>query len=308
MNGFHEARKRRHDMAFCRQLSIGLMAAIATFSIPAVVYAQTEKLGAVSYLAPKGWTKTAKDNVVIFSQVNQGSGHFCFITLYGVTSSEGNPRADFVREWKNRVVQPWNAPADPKTETDNVDGWTAFAGGSQIDFQGNKAFAFLTVLSGFGKTISILGILNDDSYLPSLQEFVERLDVDKSANISSAKAEQQQEPSQSEVVSTMHIAVLVKEFENNEVRAIELYIGKRVRVTGTVNQIEVEQNGQIILTFKTSVSTYKMGRCYFPKSQSSRVGAINAHHQATVEGTVRGLGGGIYNSKAFLVLENCTVP
>jgi hypothetical protein len=295
-------------MAILRQWAIGLMAAIATLSIPPGAYAQTEKLGAVSYFAPRGWTKSAKDNVVIFSQVNQGSGHFCFITLYGATTSEGSPRADFNREWKSKVVQPWNAPEDTKTETDNVDGWTAFAGGSQIDFQGNKAFAFLTVLSGFGKTISVLGILNDDSYLPSLQEFVERLDVDKSANVSSNKPQQEQKPSQSEVVSTMHIAALVKEFENNEVRAIELYSGKRVRVTGTVNQIEVEENEQIILTFKTSVSTYKMGRCYFPKSQRSRVGAINAHQQATVEGTVKGLGGGIYNSKAFLVLENCTVP
>ncbi|HTG92569.1 MAG TPA: DUF6683 family protein, partial [Pyrinomonadaceae bacterium] len=33
----------------------------------------------------------------------------------------------------------------------------------------------------------------------------------------------------------MHIATLVKEFENNEVRANQLYIGKRVRVFGTVN-------------------------------------------------------------------------
>lgn len=40
----------------------------------------------------------------------------------------------------------------------------------------------------------------------------------------------------------------------------------------------------------------------------SRVGAINAHEQATVEGTVRSLGGGFDNSKAYFLLEDCTVP
>jgi hypothetical protein len=106
----------------------------------------------------------------------------------------------------------------------------------------------------------------------------------------------------------MHAASLVKEFENNEIRANQTYIGKRVRITGTVNIIEINSAGQIVLTFKTSITTSRMARCYFAKSQSSRVAALNAHEQATVEGTVKGLGDGFDNSKAYLVLENCTVP
>ena len=35
----------------------------------------------------------------------------------------------------------------------------------------------------------------------------------------------------------MHVATLVKEFENNEVRANQLYIGKRLRIFGTVDSI-----------------------------------------------------------------------
>jgi tRNA_anti-like len=284
--------------------SIFVMGFILCLFAPLSIFSQTERLGVVQYTAPKGWTKTQKENVVTFSEINH-SGRFCFITLYGATPSVGTPQSDFAKEWNNLVVRPWSAEANPKTETEKVGGWTAIAGGSAIDFQGNKAFAFLSVLSGFGHTVSVLGILNDDSYLIPLQAFVEKLDIDKSiANVQQPMAA----PPPSESTATMHAAGLVKEFENNEIRANQTYIGKRVRITGTVNIIEINSAGQIVLTFKSSITTSRMARCYFPKSQSSRVGALNAHEQATVEGTVKGLGDGFDNSKAYLVLENCTVP
>ena len=43
------------------------------------------------------------------------------------------------------------------------------------------SFAFLTVISGFGKTVSVLGVLNDDSYLAPLTAFVEQMVIDKAA-------------------------------------------------------------------------------------------------------------------------------
>jgi hypothetical protein len=144
-----------------------------------VIVAQTEKLGAIKYTPPKGWAKAAKDHAVVFSEINQAKGNFCFITLYAEASSIGTPQQDFAKEWKARVVEPWGGEVNPKTETEKVDGWTAMAGGAQIDFQGNKAFAFLNVLSGFGKTVTVLAILNDEAYLPPFQAFVESMDIDK---------------------------------------------------------------------------------------------------------------------------------
>ena len=109
-------------------------------------------------------------------------------------------------------------------------------------------------------------------------------------------------------VAAIHAAALVKEFESNEVRANQMYAGKRLRIFGTVNSIEIDNVGKIILTFKSSISTYNHARCYFPQSQASRVATLTANQEATVEGTVRGLGGGWEGAKAFLVLENCSVP
>jgi hypothetical protein len=147
---------------------------------PRVCFGQAEKLGAIKYTPPKGWTKSAKEHAVVFSEINQAKGNFCFITLYAEAASTGNPQQDFAREWKSRVVEPWGGEANPKTVTEPDNGWTAIAGGAPIDFQGNKAFAFLTVVSGFGKTVTTLGVLNDESYLPMLQAFVEGMDIDKS--------------------------------------------------------------------------------------------------------------------------------
>jgi hypothetical protein len=154
--------------------------------IPQNAVCQEEKLGVIKYTPVKGWTKTAKEHAVVFSEVNQAKGYFCFITLYAAGASDGAPQKDFAREWKSRVVEPWNAEANPKTEIEKIDGWTAIAGGGQIDFQGNKAFAFLSVLSGFGKTVTILAILNDNSYLPPFQAFVESIDVDKTVSAKAA--------------------------------------------------------------------------------------------------------------------------
>lgn len=159
---------------------IGLFVAVVfCLWIVPTAFGQTERLSAVQYTSPKGWTKSAKEHAVVFSEVNQATGNFCFITLYRETGSSGSPQKDFASEWDLRAVKPFGAEADPKTVTEPDHGWTAIAGGSQIDFNGNKAFAFLTVLSGFGKTVSVLGILNDESYLPQLQAFVETMDVDK---------------------------------------------------------------------------------------------------------------------------------
>ena len=140
--------------------------------IPQTAFGQTEKLGIVKYAPPKGWNKTPKENIVVFSELNKKTGMFCFITLYGATPGTGTPESDFTREWNNLVVKPFGGDANPKTETEAADGWTAIAGGGAVEFQGNKALALLTVYSGFGKTVSVLGILNDESYLPQLTAFV----------------------------------------------------------------------------------------------------------------------------------------
>ena len=218
-----------------------------------------------------------------------------FRSLYGATPGTGDPKSDFKREWNNLVIKPLNAEANPKTDTQLADGWTVISGVAAVDFQGGKSVAMLSVLSGGGKTISLLGVFNETSYMTQLTAFSSSMDVEKAVAETPAQPIVGPVPAES-AAGSMHAAALVREFENNEIRAIPQYVGKRIRIHGIVNIIEINRAGQVVLTFKSSITTSGMARCYFDKSQSSRVGALNANEEATVEGTVKGLGDGFEGS------------
>jgi hypothetical protein len=104
--------------------------------------------------------------------------------------------------------------------------------------------------------------------------------------------------------ATISAGKLVIEFEGNEVRANQMYGGKRIRVNGTVNSIDILKDGRITLTFVSPAMGYANTRCYFNKSQSSRLAELKGGQEAIVEGTVRGLDG----RRFYVELENCIVP
>lgn len=154
---------------------------ICGLSIPHVALGQTEKLGIVQYTPPRGWTRTAKvENVVAFSDIKQ-SGVFCIVTLYGATNGTGNPAGDFTREWNNLVAGQMKADENPKPDTQSAEGWTILSGGSPVVADTGKALAFLTVISGFGQTVSVLAVFNDPAYVKQVDDFVSALELDKPA-------------------------------------------------------------------------------------------------------------------------------
>src|SRR5436189_2307166 len=289
--------------AMSRKMCFGLFVLLALGSFTKDVSAQ-ETLGTVSYAAPTGWSKTTKTNIVAFSKVDPATGKFCIITLYGTTPGTGKPASDFKREWANLVLKNMKADAEPKTESQVQNGWTATGGGSEVDTDGTKAFALLTVMSGGGRVVSVLGVFNDPGYMSQLAEFSDSINL--GAATAAAPAEPPREPAVAAPV--MNINALAKEFQDNEVRANQTWIGKRVRVIGVVNTVVIAKDGNVEVTFKTSITNYNMAKCFFSQSQSSGVARLTAHTEAVVEGTVKGLGGGFDNSKGFFLMESCVVP
>ncbi|MGI9064783.1 MAG: hypothetical protein ACR2HX_00020 [Pyrinomonadaceae bacterium] len=161
-----------------KRFTLFALTAVVLF-IPQSAICQTEKLGIVQYTPPKGMNKTPKENVVAFSELNQTTGTFCIITLYGATPGTGNPTGDFTREWNNLVVKTMKAEAHPKTDEQKGDGWTAISGGSEVESEVGKAVGFLTVISGFGKTVSILAVFNDPAYAKQVDAFIGAIEMDK---------------------------------------------------------------------------------------------------------------------------------
>jgi hypothetical protein len=147
-------------------------------------FAQSEKLGIVKYIPPAGWNKNqTQANVIVFSRIDETTGKSSLITLYGATPGTGNPQSDFKREWNKLVVQNMKADANPETASEAADGWTGIGGGGAVEFGGTKAIAFLTVISGFGQAVSILGVTNDPSQVAQFQTFINGIEMDKTVAV-----------------------------------------------------------------------------------------------------------------------------
>ena len=125
------------------------------------VSAQTETFDAITFTPPKGWVKSAKDGVVIYT--NQADPRFAILTVYAASPGSGSPQTDFASEWNELIVKPFNAQPNPHTETKTEGGWTAVAGGAQVDSDGVKAAVIMTVYSGYGKTVATYVVFNDGS-------------------------------------------------------------------------------------------------------------------------------------------------
>jgi hypothetical protein len=158
-----------------------LIAQAFCFIVTTTVFCQSDTLDIIQFKPPAGWTRTTKDGAVVFSDVNKTTSTFRVLSVYSSSVSTGNPQKDFANKWNELVVKPFKAPADPKTESQtDPQGWQITAGAVQVETDGGlKAFAVLTVFSGFGKAASVLALVNDETYLTKVSEFVAGLKLDK---------------------------------------------------------------------------------------------------------------------------------
>lgn len=161
---------------------------LTTFSVfvPQAVFCQAEQMDIVQHTAPEGWARTPKDFGVVFSDVNERSGTFCILTVYASETPAGDAQRIFADKWTELIVKPFNAPAAIQTETEKANGRTTTAGASKVMLEDGEAFALLTVVSGFGKAVSVVAIFNDQSYLTHLETFLNGIELDKPAAASIA--------------------------------------------------------------------------------------------------------------------------
>ena len=148
--------------------------------ISSTCFSQTETFDIVTYTPPKDWKKEAKQGVVNYTNVNTTTGGFCVIAMYASTASTGDAQKDFDKDWKDLVVTPFSAEANPKTETQTTpEGWKVVTGAAPVKMDGIDCYIMLNVISGFGKTISIRTSLNDQSYSAQIDALFETMELDK---------------------------------------------------------------------------------------------------------------------------------
>jgi hypothetical protein len=160
------------------------------------VFSQTETLDIIQYTPPTGWTKKATEGLVVYSDINKTTGAFCILTIHASKPSAGSAQKDFANEWNELVVKPFKAETNPTPEIQTTpEGWRAAVGGAQIQIQdGVNAASILTVFSGFGKSVSILFILNQESYTAQADAFVAGVKLDKTRAVAKTTPDVRTDP------------------------------------------------------------------------------------------------------------------
>ena len=164
-----------------------LIAQILCLSAARPIFCQTEKIDIIQFTSPTGWTKTPKDGLMVYSNTDKKTGGFCLLTVYPSSASAGSPNNDFINQWNEKVVKPFKAQTNPKTETQTDDGWTSVSAASQFESDGTTSAVMMTVISGYGRAASILAILNNQEYLPQVDAFMTGIKMDKAQAIADAK-------------------------------------------------------------------------------------------------------------------------
>ncbi|MGF2411700.1 hypothetical protein [Ferruginibacter sp.] len=163
-----------------KKLNNYFVAIICLLLLSMQAIAQKEIFDIATYKPPKDFKKDAKFGVINYTNVNTNNGGFCVITMFASTVSTGDAEKDFEREWKDLVVTPYKAEASPKTEKQNTaEGWNVVSASAPIKLNGADIYVLLTVVSGFGKTMSIRTSLNDEAYITKIHAMFSSMDLDK---------------------------------------------------------------------------------------------------------------------------------
>ena len=174
------------------------------------MFSQTETFDIATYTAPKDWKKVDNTGVTTYTNINTATGGFCILTLYASSASLGDEQMDFKAEWKTLAVIPYNAEADPKTETQTTgDGWKVTSGAAAIKLEGLDAYAILTVFSGFKKKFSVMTTLNDQSYINGIDSFLKEIKLDKTGTVA-IKQTNSQEPAKTGEIKEQFGSVMYK--------------------------------------------------------------------------------------------------
>jgi hypothetical protein len=146
------------------------------------LFAQTETFDIATYIPPKGFTKTTRQGVITYTDIDTAAGKFCVIAIYASTPATGDAAKDFKKEWNQLVVAPYKADANPQTTSESTaEGWEAVSAATAIKESGIDCYLVLTVLNGFGKSMSIRCAMNDASYVTQVDELFKNMDLDKTA-------------------------------------------------------------------------------------------------------------------------------
>jgi hypothetical protein len=155
---------------------------IATFQAPALAQASetSETFDIATFQPPKDWTKKPGQDSVGFFIEDKASGAYCAIVLVRSFPGPGNPKENFDAAWKNLVKETVNVAAAPQMfPSNNLDDLALEGGFAPFEKDGEKQVAMLYTISGYGKMVNVMIIMNTQTYQKYISAFVASIKLEK---------------------------------------------------------------------------------------------------------------------------------
>lgn len=152
--------------------------------------AQQQSFDIFTFTAPAKWTKSAKENSLLFSITNNTQSTWAQIDMLKRTASKGTPEADFQSEWQELVMKRYAVSGEPLAiDTQTYQGWKLYTGLGKFVFNKDTASVLLNTFSDGINCASFLMLSNTTFYGTVLDEFVASLQLSAPAT-----AQQQSAP------------------------------------------------------------------------------------------------------------------
>lgn len=104
-----------------------------------------------------------------------------------------------------------------------------------------------------------------------------------------------------EIIAIVTAGDLASAFEENDIRAAQLYAGKRARISGVFARSEPLADGNVAMIFKPSKETFRPVRCIFDAVEAGSLNRLSDGQELSVSGTVVGFS----ESRYFVTVDNC---
>jgi hypothetical protein len=140
-----------------------------------------ETFDITSLTPPRGWQREATENVVSFVTSNNATGGWCRVSVFKSMNSTGSARTDFDSEWQQLVVGTYQGAVKPEPEQTEEDGWTSCSGVSTFQFEQKPAYLLLTSISGYGRKLSVVVLMNSQEFMPQVDLFLGSIELTKPA-------------------------------------------------------------------------------------------------------------------------------
>ena len=226
--------------------------------VSANVFAQKfETFDVVTFKTPIGWHKQDYKDSIRLGIEDNTEGTMCLVTIFKSLPGGNDSQANFEAAWETFVEKMVTVSGKPQLQpAANENGWTAEIGMAQYERDGRAGAVTHVTVTGYGKVVNILAVINTDAYEHTLGDFLDSVTF---LNLAASNAPSRTNPAPPSGTSSSKFAVAASDLpgiwrsSNSSAGSYyNAYTGNNAGMLFTSNTYEFifRTNGTYTSTFK----------------------------------------------------------